>query len=245
MKVNKKWMGVLLMLLFLNASVAFGADVSAEVDLNSAYVWRGLTFNDGLVAQPSLDVTSGGLDLNVWANYDLDSYDGTVDKYEFSEVDLTMSYSHSLGPVDVTGGIIEYLFPATKTSDAQQTQEVFLGISKELFTGFTAGATGYYDFDQVDDYYLNPYIDYSLDLGKGFSMDFGASCGVAGKKFSEIDSGGTQGGFHEYTLTIGSGYTVGAYTFSANIGYTDSLKKAVLPNTDVHLFGGAGVSVAF
>jgi len=54
------------------------ADVTAAVDVNSAYVWRGQTFNDGMVAQPSVDVASGGFGFNVWGNIDIDDYYSTL-----------------------------------------------------------------------------------------------------------------------------------------------------------------------
>ena len=57
----------------LCAGLAQAADVSAALDLNSAYMWRGLTFNDGLVAQPSIDVAAPhGIGINVWGNFDID-----------------------------------------------------------------------------------------------------------------------------------------------------------------------------
>jgi len=39
------------------------ADVTAAIDFNSAYVFRGKTLNDGWVVQPSVDITKGGFDL--------------------------------------------------------------------------------------------------------------------------------------------------------------------------------------
>ena len=90
---------------------AAAATTTAALDTNSAYVWRGLTFNDGLVLQPSLDVSTGGFAVNVWGNLDIDDYNGAVDDGEFSEVDLTASYTWKLGPVDASLGAIEYLFP--------------------------------------------------------------------------------------------------------------------------------------
>jgi len=245
MKSGTKWMGILFLLVLFNASAAAGADVTAAVDVNSAYVWRGITFNDGIVAQPNLDVASGGFDLNVWANYDIDDYDGALDKYEFSEVDLTMSYTYGIGPVDLTGGITEYLYPTTESGGEEATQEVFLDVSGEPVEGLSIGLTGNYDFDEVDDFYVNPHIEYALDFGEGFSMDMGASCGIVGQDFSKYYSGGTDGGFHEYTLTLGGGYTVDAYSFNTHIGYTNSFDDEVLPDPDVNFFGGAGVEIAF
>ena len=51
MKISKPLMGVLLSVMMLSAGTAAAADVTTAVDVNSAYVWRGITFNDGVVVQ--------------------------------------------------------------------------------------------------------------------------------------------------------------------------------------------------
>ena len=97
------------------ATTADAATATAALDVNSAYVWRGLTFNNGLVVQPSITAASdNGFSVNVWGNYDIDDYDGNVDEYHFSEVDLTASYAFKLGAVDMTVGAIAYTFPTTQ-----------------------------------------------------------------------------------------------------------------------------------
>ena len=62
----------------LASTPAWAAEATAGLDLNSAYVWRGQTFNDGFVAQPSIDVaTEIGIGVNVWGNLDIDDYNET------------------------------------------------------------------------------------------------------------------------------------------------------------------------
>ena len=62
-------------------------EVGAQLDLFSAYVWRGVTYTNKPVAQPDLwisfpagnaSITAGG-----WANIDLGQYDDPAD--DFSE----------------------------------------------------------------------------------------------------------------------------------------------------------------
>ena len=142
---------------------AAAATATAALDTNSAYVWRGLTFNDGLVLQPSLDVSTGGFAVNVWGNLDIDDYNGAVDDGEFSEVDLTASYTWKLGPVDASLGAIEYLFPG----GAEATTELFAGLAYALVPGLTASGKFFYDVDQVDDYYLSLGLAYAYTLTAG------------------------------------------------------------------------------
>ena len=161
---------------------ATAADVTVALDTNTAYVWRGLTFNDGFVLQPSLDVAANGFNFNVWSNFDLDDYDGAVDSGEFSEVDLTASYTHSIGPVEANIGIVEYLFPAGGDS----TGEVFLGLSLDVGAGFSLGSTLYYDFDQVDDFYVIANVGYSYSINEPTTLGFSGAISYAGEDFAEF-----------------------------------------------------------
>ncbi len=232
---------VFLAAVLMSAGSALGADVTTAVDVNSAYVWRGATFNDGMVVQPSVDVTSGNFGLNVWGNLDVDDYDDTLDSGEFSEVDLTMTYAVEAGPVGLTGGVIEYLFPTTDMGGAEGTRELFLDASMEPADGFTTGITGYYDVDEVKDYYLNAYLGYGFALECGLGIDLGASAGYVGHKVSASGDAG----FNDYNLTLGLGYAINdMISVSASLNYTDAIDDDVLI-TDTNLYGGAGVSVAF
>lgn len=217
---------------------AHAADVTAGTDLASAYVWRGITFNDGLVAQPSVDVTSGGFGFNVWSNMDIDDYDDTLNSGEFSEVDLTLSYGFSLDPVDVSVGYIEYLFP----EGGSGTRELYADLSIEPLSGLTAGVTGYYDFDEVEDYYVNVSLGYAYELAKDLTLGAGAEVGVAG----DDASAGEDSGFHEYLLSVDCAWALTeALEVTAYMAYTDNFDKDVLPDQDTDWFGGMGVYYSF
>lgn len=246
---SKKSMVLIFLAVFLwSAGTAAGADVTIEAELNSAYVWRGITFNDGMVVQPSVDVAVGNFGLNVWGNLDIGDYDDTLDSGEFSEIDLTLTYGFDAGPVGLTAGYIEYLFPTTETGGAPGTREVFLDLGITPAEGIATGITGYYDFDEVEDYYLNVYINYGVLLDSGLGIDCSASAGYVG---SDASASG-DAGFHEYTLTLGMGYDItDMIAVSAAIGYTDAIDDDVLPDVeagggqDVNFFGGAGIAFAF
>ncbi|MEZ4603771.1 MAG: hypothetical protein R2861_10340 [Desulfobacterales bacterium] len=104
----------------------------------------------------------------------------------------------------LTAGYIEYLFPTTEAGGGLGTREVFLDASLSPADGISTGITAYYDFDEVEDYYLNVYMGYGLALDSGLSIDVAASAGYAGDECS-----GWRGlGFHEYTLSLGMGYAI-------------------------------------
>ena len=235
-------LSIFMVMAVLNAGSVFAADVTTAIDVNSAYVWRGITFNDGMVVQPSVDVAAGNFGLNVWGNLDADDYDDSLDSGEFSEIDLTLTYGIDAGPVGLTAGYIEYLFPTTDVGGGPGTREIFLDACVEPADGLSAGITAYYDIDEVEDYYLNVYMGYGLAMDSGVSIDFGASAGYAG---DDVSADG-EAGFHEYTLSLGMGYEINEMiSVSANIGYTDAIDDDVLPEQDVDVFGGAGIAFAF
>src|SRR6056297_1722896 len=177
------------------ASITAAAEVSAGADFVSGYVWRGMTFNDGLVIQPWLDVSANGFAVNVWGNYDVHDYHDTLDDSEFSEIDWTLSYDFTLEPVNLSVGHIEYLFPG---SDTPGTGEVFLSAGISPVKGLSAGIDIYYDYDEVEDYYLSAGPSYDYEFDCGFSVGAGARAGYAGDNFSI----GPDDGFHEYTLSV-------------------------------------------
>ncbi len=227
------------MIFLAGALPARAADASAGADVVSAYVWRGITFNDGLVLQPYVDVAAdNGFAINVWGNYDIDDYDGTLDENEFSEVDLTLSYTLPVESLDITIGHIEYLFP----NGGEGTREVFVSASSSLGGGLSIGMDAYYDYDEVEDYYLSPNIAYDAELDSGLGIGASASAGYAGEDFTM----GPDDGFHEYTLSLSASYPVTeTIGLSAFIAHTDTFDEDVLPEQDVDVFGGGGFSWSF
>jgi hypothetical protein len=230
---------------------------TAGMDINSAYIWRGTTVNNGLVFQPSMDIAKNGFDFNVWTNYDASDYHGTVEEGRFSEIDLTASYTFKLGSFDASVGAIEYTYPTTHPrillgapKAPASTGEVFVGLSKDLGAGFTAGAKVYYDFDKVNDFFIAPTLGYSYSLNDKTTLGLGGTVGYAGQRFAQYWGGGTDAGFFSYTLTASAKYMVTeAFGVGANINYTDSLNKNVLASgigfADTHVFGGVSLTYAF
>jgi hypothetical protein len=226
-------------LLAAAASPATGADATAGADVASAYVWRGITFNDGLVAQPYVDVAAGnGFSINVWGNYDIDDSDDTLEENEFSEIDVTLSYALPVETADITIGHIEYLFPNGGTG----TSEVFLSAYLTFWGNASMGIDAYYDYDEVEDYYASATLAYDVALGGGLGIGVSGSAGFAGEDFAI----GPDGGLHEYTLTASASYRVtDSIGLNGFLAYTDTFDEDVLPEQDVDLYGGVGLSVRF
>lgn len=228
--------------------VSSAADVTAALDVNSAYVWRGMTFNDGAVLQPSLDVSTNGFGINVWGNLDMDDYDGALDSGEFSEIDLTLSYSWSMGSVDSTVGYIEYLFPTTDAGGAEGTREIYLSLGMGLPAGFSAALDLYYDIDEVEEFYGVLGLGYSYAINEKLGLDAGASIAWAGDEYC----GDGDAGLYDYTLSLSLSYALTeAFSIGANLVYVDSLDDDNLVDIDdggpldVNTYFGVSLSYSF
>jgi hypothetical protein len=248
------------LLIGLAATPVLAANATATVDINSAYVWRGLTFNDGMVIQPSIDVAAdNGLGINVWGNYDIGDYNDTLDDNEFSEIDLTLSYSRTIGNLDLSGGVIEYTFPTTsnpQTGEIQgstATTELYVSAGMPIVGGLSASADAYYDIDALDSFsYATVGLSYSYDITGALNLEAGGSIAYAGKDFAQA-YGGDDGGLYNYTLSLSLGYTItNAWSAAANFTYVDALDSDNLKDKtddsvglDTNAIFGISVAYAF
>ena len=228
-------------------STVYAADATVGIDMNSAYVWRGITFNDGFVLQPSIDVANGGFGLNVWGNIDVGDYDDALDTGEFSEVDITLSYAFDTDPVGVTIGYIEYIFPITEAAADTAEEDLCLG-TRELFVSFGMDIVGalsggldiYYDIDEFKDIYTNLSLAYSASLSDKTSLDLGAAMG-----YYFFDDDDADDGLFDYALSAGLGYAVSdSLSIGASINYVDSFDEDRL-ETDTNFFGGVSIAYGF
>ncbi len=223
-------------------------DSSVGADVNAGYVWRGITFNDGTVFQPWVDVPMGdGFGVNVWGNMDIDDNDGAYEDGEFSEVDITLNYTREIGGVEVSGGYLEYLYPhqTDVTNALAGTREVYLSLSAGIISDLSCTFSFYYDIDEIEDYYASLGLDYELDPEGPLSFGIGARIGYAGKDWAIFNSGGIDGGFHEYVVQSFASYEVtDAMSLGATVAYADSLDEDVLPDQDVDVYGGLNLSLS-
>ncbi|MBF0225622.1 MAG: MltA-interacting MipA family protein [Desulfobacterales bacterium] len=220
-----------LIILFLSLSVTLAAEVSSTLNVNSAYVWRGITFNDGFVVQPSIDVASKGFGVNVWANMDIDDYNDTLEEHEFSEVDITLKYSMDFKMLSVDLGCIQYLFPA----GAHGTRELYISLGITPIDNFTTTLNANYDFDEIDDFYISFVAAYNIEIMSKLNASLSASVGYIGKDMSL----GEDAGLNDYQFSLSSTYSAtDALSFSIFVAYTNNFDDKVLPKQDVDLFGG-------
>jgi uncharacterized protein (TIGR02001 family) len=248
------------LLICLAATPVMAASATAAVDINSAYVWRGITFNKDMVIQPSIDVAAeNGLGINVWGNYDIGDSDGNVDENAFSEIDLTVSYGFTVGKLDVGVGAIHYTFPAVSDADNDgigqnymATTELYVSLGMPIVGGLSASANIYYDMDALDAFsYADLGLSYAYNITEKLNLEAGGSIAYATDDFVEFNATGEDGGLYSYTLSLSLGYTLtDAWSAAANLTYVDALDDDTLkedPNgpLDTKTIFGVNVSYAF
>ncbi len=219
------------------------ADATVSADLVSAYVYHGITYNDGPVFQPSVDVSKNGFGFNTWANMDIGDYNGALNSGDFSEVDLTAYWAtRSLG-VDWCVSYAEYLFPNVSDGDGALagTREIILAGDRPLPMGFVAGFKVQYDIDEYDDFYAKASLSHIYTVGGGFDLNTSVSGGYAGEGVAI----GGESGFNDYGLKLGLVYQASKeLKVNGFIAYAGSIDEDVLPDQDVHVYGGLGLSCA-
>lgn len=191
---------------------------SVGVDFSSAYVFRGITLNDGLVAQPSLEAgIFPGVTVGVWGNYDIDDYNGALDDGQFSEIDLYASYDIPV-PCDVTSlsiGYTEYTYPQGAEADRE------VSLSAGFDVPLAPSVAVYYGVDGAVDknIYVEGGVGHDLDLAEGVGLSLGATVG-----YLDPDEGDS--GFSHYTVGASLSYSF----VSVGVTYIGQIDDDVLPD---------------
>lgn len=184
--------------------------VSATLDVPvlSAYVWRGQVLVDDPVVQPTFTVAKGGFAINWWGNFNLDD-NATGDDFEFSEHDITLSYSTTcpLTGAGVTVGVVNYDFPNVGLADAEgnislvnDTREAFLTYAlSEVILAPTLAV--YYDFKEADGFYGSLGVSHSIEIAEKISLGLAASLGGADSDWGSFYFGDTGSGLTDYSVS--------------------------------------------
>jgi hypothetical protein len=246
MKTRTGWLkvvaGIMLMVGFAVAEEAKveAPAVAANTDLPvlSAYVWRGQVLNDEAVFQPALNLTKGGLGLNVWGNFNLT--DSVTEDPDFSEIDLTLSYGGKAGVVGYGVGLIEYLFPnSTLATDEggvgyPGTRELYASLSLPELPVIPALSV-YRDIDEADGTYAAVSVAYSQSLVAKLTLGLSASLGMADADYNSFYFGVDESALNDANV----GATL-SYALLDTLTVVPGVQYTWLPDSDIE-DGAAGL----
>lgn len=226
-----------------------GAEVTVGADVASAYVFRGVTFNDGAVFQPYAEIGGLPVGLIVWGNLDIEDYDDTLNGGQFSEIDLALSYDLPLG-TDKFGasvGYTEYTYPGAEgDADREAALDLTLDVPLSPSLGFYYGVDGGIE----KSLHVGFALKHKVEMGKDAALTLGAGVG-----HENPDEG--ENGFSYYTASAKLSYKM----LTASVTHIGQIDDDVLPDAetiveedgtaefsngyDVELVAAIGISYTF
>ena len=244
------------------------AEVGAQLDLFSSYVWRGVTLTNKPVAQPDLWVSfpagSASITIGGWSNIDIGQYDdpendisqsGGLSAFNYAEFDPYAEVGFTSGKTSITGGIVGYLYP----NDLDEAPNG--GLDSETNTWEVYGRLGfdvplapelsiYYDIDKVSGAYFEGAVSHSLALGASHTLDLGGLVGFnLGQGFSEDDESFNfdDDGMTHAEVSAGVPLTAGTFSitpvvhFQVNVDEATKFHSPTSDGSDFKLWGGVSI----
>lgn len=143
----------------------------------SAYIWRGQEMTrHSVVIQPSITVGYKGFTANVWGNIDTKPYSALDADYSsnFTETDVTLSYSRKFGIVQAGAGYIYYCLAAATPggTDLPDSQEVFVTLGLDMILSPTL--TIYKEFDYYHQWYATLGVSHTFALHEKVGLKLAA-----------------------------------------------------------------------
>jgi hypothetical protein len=154
--------------------------VSGEIAVGilSAYIWRGQELTrHSVVLQPSIMVSYRGFAASLWGNLDTKPYavDGHKNSSNFTETDVTLSYSRAFGILQAGVGYIYYGLSGSAAGgeDLLDSQELFVSLG--LDTLLSPTLTVYKEIDHYHQWYATLGISHTFFLHEKIGLKLAAN----------------------------------------------------------------------
>ena len=234
-------------------------EVSLDLPVVSAYVWRGMEINDDWVLQPSLTLAYQGFSFNLWGNMDLTDFGEDYCTYtsdcdsragQFTEIDLTIAYNHSFDTFSLGIGLIDYLYP--NWDNSSDTQEIYISGSFDVL--LQPSLTVSYDFNALDAFYANFGIGHSFAFTDSLGLDLSSSIGYGDSDYNSGNFGSADSAFVDFNVGISMPYKATenisiipmlTLTTLLDSNIRDSIENNAYGNDDTYVYGGVNVSFSF
>lgn len=112
----------------VNEDESISISYGFENDFVTRYIWRGISYNDGFITQPSIWAEYNGFTFYTWASITVN--DKNVNPKN-NEVDFVVQYSHQFGDLAFEPSIAYYIY--SNQEDSPPTAEANLKISFPVF----------------------------------------------------------------------------------------------------------------
>ncbi|GAB6271512.1 MAG: hypothetical protein STSR0003_13560 [Smithella sp.] len=251
------------------------AKVTGEIAASvlSAYIWRGQELSrDSVVIQPSATVNYRGFTANIWGNLDTDPYSvtGGENSSNYTETDVTLSYTHKFGIVSAGAGYIYYGLAAAAPGgpDLLDSQEIFVSLG--LGTILAPTLTVYKEVDHYHQWYATLGISHTFALHEKVGLKLAAQASYLKSDdettYAEYDSDSLAttdkfNNFHDGVVSLSLPVAVtGNLTITPTVSYVfplsddakyemraRGLQGAAVPSDrdSSYLYGGVALSLTF
>jgi hypothetical protein len=197
---------ILITAVFCAVSSASAVWLGGDLTFQSKYIWRGAVFNDKPVLQPWVASGIGGASVTVWGNMDLtdqNSYIEDGDQQDptgkFTEIDLILNYSESIGPVSLTAGYNKYWYPNTSYSETAASE---LTLSAGLDAFLYPTLTSAFSMEDAEGIYTALTVSHSKTLSDIVSAGLSLNLGYGNEKHNGYYYGVPEGGLADLTVNL-------------------------------------------
>lgn len=194
------------------------ATAATNLTMATQYWFRGVPQSEELVAQADATITmplkdGDSASISTWGNYQLSNDTGDAafasrNGGDFTELDVTGTYSTKIGDAAVSAGVISYNFP---NAVGVSTHEAFVA-STWTSPCLTQTATVYYDFDQADDFYLTYALGHTWTFDEKFSATLSGLLGYMGEDQAAFYFADQDSGFSDASVTGMVNYVYDEFT---------------------------------
>ena len=207
------------------AAIAVSATAFAQVDVDivSAYVFRGGTINDEVNIQPGFgtEIFGGAVSVGTWGNFNTDTS-------EFDEIDYFFGIPIPMGedsPVSAEIGYTEYVYNVGGEADREPYLSLGFGDASLLVAYGISGA-----IDKV--LYLELGYGLTIPVSEEIGIDVGAALGY-------VDPDEGESGFSHLTLSAGTSVALGDYPLNVGLTYiVETDDDVLLVDEDIYFTVG-------
>jgi hypothetical protein len=207
-----------------NSNITYGA----EVGLYKKYVWRGITYNNGLVAQPNIWISYRDFTFEFWSNQTLHDIHSWIKRNEY---DFYLSYNYQFHDIEFEPSFAYYIYPDQE--DSPPTGEFILNVvypigDFKLTTNFTVDVIKY-----GGAYYVEPGISFENYLLETLKLSSSITLGYGSKKFNE-----TYVGISMPTLSVATENIALSYYLADNIYIKPNIQFNQILDKDLYSYCG-------
>jgi hypothetical protein len=172
----------------------------------SQYLWRGYELSRNSVAiQPSVTVAYKGFSANLWGNLDTRPYfQGAADPNyagTWNETDFTLSYSRTLGMLNVGGGYIYYALGALNKDGPKRADAQELFVTASVNTLLSPAMTVYKEIGSYQNWYFLLGVSHLFELNQRFSLKLEATASYLLSAYADaarFNAGAGYGGYPRF-----------------------------------------------